>query len=262
MWQALYEELEELGFVVITVALDRGPEDARPWIEAARPTHPSLIDVGHAVADLYNMVNVPTAVWIDERGRIVRPNDVAFGTDTFRHITGIEAARHLGALRAWVRGEAQPKASRADMEIPRAERGGEAHAGRAAAGGEASTYGRPGERERAQASRADMEIPRAERGGEAPVMAAREVRALQPVPSQADQQARAEFGLGRWLAERGRGEAAERHFVRAGELAPHDFTIRRGTMPIRGIDPMGPAFRAMLEEWVGAGKPYYRPLPD
>ena len=201
MWQALYEELEELGFVVITVALDRGPEDARPWIEAARPTHPSLIDVGHAVADLYNMVNVPTVVWIDERGRIVRPNDVAFGTDTFRHITGIEAARHLGALRAWVRGEA-------------------------------------------------------------PVMTAREVRALQPVASQADQQARAEFGLGRWLAERGRGEAAERHFVRAGELAPHDFTIRRGTMPIRGIDPMGPAFRAMLEEWVGAGKSYYRPLPD
>ena len=201
MWQALYEELNELGFVVITVALDRGPEDARPWIEAASPTHPSLIDVGHAVADLYNMVNVPTVVWIDERGRIVRPNDVAFGTDTFRHITGIEAARHLGALRAWVRGEA-------------------------------------------------------------PVMAAREVRALQPVPSQADQQARAEFGLGRWLAERGRGEAAERHFVRAGELAPHDFTIRRGTMPIRGIDPMGPAFRAMLEEWVGAGKSYYRPLPD
>lgn len=93
-------------------------------------------------------------------------------------------------------------------------------------------------------------------------MAAREVRALQRVPSQADQQARAEFGLGRWLAERGRGEAAERHFVRAGELAPHDFTIRRGTMPIRGIDPMGPAFRAMLEEWVGAGNSYYRPLPD
>jgi len=218
---ALYKKLRGHGFVAIAVALDRSAEDARPWIEAAKPTHPSLIDVEHRVADLYNMVNVPTAVWIDERGRIVRPNDVAFGTDTFRHITGIEAARHLGALRAWVRGEAQPKASRADMEIPRAER-----------------------------------------GGEAPVMAAREVRALQPVPSQADQQARAEFGLGRWLAERGRGEAAERHFVRAGELAPHDFTIRRGTMPIRGIDPMGPAFRAMLEEWVGAGKSYYRPLPD
>src|SRR2546428_13712259 len=54
------------------------------------------------------MVNVPTIVWIDARGRIVRPNDVAFGTDTFKHITGLEAAKHLGALRAWVRGEAAP----------------------------------------------------------------------------------------------------------------------------------------------------------
>ena len=62
--------------------------------------------------------------------------------------------------------------------------------------------------------------------------------------------------------ERGRHDAAERHFVRAGELAAHDFTIRRGTMPIRGIDPMGPEFRAMLQEWTGAGRPYYRPLPE
>ena len=45
---------------------------------------PSLIDTRHRLADLYNMVNVPTVVWIDERGRIVRPNDVAFGSDTFR----------------------------------------------------------------------------------------------------------------------------------------------------------------------------------
>src|SRR5947207_1497068 len=90
------------------VALDRSPAVARPWIDAAKPEHPSLIDTRHVVADLYNMVNVPTIVWIDERGRIVRPNDVAFGTDTFKHITGLEAAKHLGALRAWVRGEAPP----------------------------------------------------------------------------------------------------------------------------------------------------------
>ena len=187
--------------MVITVALDKSPEDARPWIEAAQPAHPALIDTRHVLADLYNIVNVPTVVWIDERGRIVRPNDVAFGTDTFRHITGIEAARHLGAVRAWVRGEA-------------------------------------------------------------PALPETTVRALQALPTAGDQQARAEFGLGEWLFEQGRLELAERHFLRAGELAPHDFTIRRGTMPIRGIDPMGPQFRAMLQEWVTAGKPYYRPLPD
>ena len=78
---------------MITVALDKSADDARPWIEAANPTHPSLIDPQHVMADLYNMVNVPTIFWIDERGRIVRPNDVAFGTDTFKHITGLSAAQ-------------------------------------------------------------------------------------------------------------------------------------------------------------------------
>jgi hypothetical protein len=31
---------------------------------------------------------------------------------------------------------------------------------------------------------------------------------------------------------------------------------------MRGIDPMGPQFRAMLGEWTRAGQPYYRPLAD
>jgi hypothetical protein len=201
VWQATYEELKGFGFTVITVALDKSADDARPWIEAAHPAHPSLIDTRHVLGDLYNVVNVPTILWIDERGRIVRPNDVAFGTDTFKHITGLESARHLTALRAWVRGEA-------------------------------------------------------------PAFAAAEARALQKPPTAADQQARAEFGLAQWLWARGRAAAAEPHFVRAGELAPHDFAIRRGSMPMRGIDPMGPKFREMLQDWVGGGRPYYVPLPD
>ena len=64
------------------------------------------------------------------------------------------------------------------------------------------------------------------------------------------------------MSQQGRGEAAERWFVRAGELAPHDFTIRRGSMPIRGIDPMGPAFFAMAGDWAAKGNAYYLPLPD
>jgi hypothetical protein len=201
VWQALHEELRGFGFTVITVALDKSAEDARPWVEAARPSHPSLIDTPHVVADLFNMVNVPTVVWIDERGRIVRPNDVAFGTDTFKHITGLDSAKPLAALRAWARGQA-------------------------------------------------------------PMLSDDEIRALQSLPTADDQRARAEFGLGEWLFRRGRAEAAARHFARAGELAPHDFTIRRGTMPMRGLDPMGPEFRAMLSEWRAAGHAYYLPLPD
>jgi hypothetical protein len=98
--------------------------------------------------------------------------------------------------------------------------------------------------------------------GEGVALAAEDVRRHQPLPTETDQQARAEFGLGQWLWAQGRPAAAERHFVRGGELAPHDFTIRRGTMPMRGIDPMGPQFREMLQSWVSAGQPYYRPLPD
>jgi len=198
VWQAAVEELGPRGFVAITVAVDRGPDDARPWIEAARPSHPSLIDPRHVVADLYNVVNVPTAMWIDERGRIVRPNDVVFGTDTFRQLTGIDSATHLAALRAWVGGGATLPEDR--------------------------------------------------------------VRALTRLPTADDQQARAEFALGQWLTERRRHEAAAAHFVRAGELAPHDWTIRRGSMPIRGLDPMGEALMPLWNEWVAAGLPYYPPM--
>ena len=197
----LHEELGGLGLTVITVALDKSVADARPWIEAARPSHPSLIDTRHVLGELYHVVNVPTVVWIDERGRIARPNDVAFGTDTFTHITGLRSARSLAALRGWV-------------------------------------------------------------CGEWPGFTDAEIRRLQRLPTADDQQARAEFALGEWLFRHRRAEAAARHFARAGALAPHDFTIRRGTMSMRGVDPMGPEFRQMVGEWTAGGRSYYEPLPD
>ncbi len=196
----MYEELSPYGFTVISVALDKSADDARPWIERAAPTHPSLIDTAWTVADLYNIVNVPTVVWIDESGRIVRPNDVFYATDTYRSLTGIDSAAVLDRVRAWVR----------DGDVG---------------------------------------------------LDATSAAELQTVASDEHQLARAEFGLARWLASQGRDAAAERHFLRAGELAPHDFTIRRGSMPMRGIDPRGPAFIEMLGDWIGAGNPYYRPLP-
>jgi hypothetical protein len=51
---------------------------------ASAPTYPCLIDERHLVAELYNMVNVPTAVWIDEQGSIVRPAEPAGASDVFR----------------------------------------------------------------------------------------------------------------------------------------------------------------------------------
>jgi hypothetical protein len=131
-------------------------------------------------------------VWIDERGRVVRPNDSQFGTDTFTAFHGKHAEPFLNAVRAWVR------------------------EGKGA-------------------------------------LAPEDVRAHQLLPTQETQLARAERALAWHLHGRGRTEAAERHFARAGELAPRDWTIRRGSMPIRGVNPMGPAFFELAKE----GAPRY-----
>lgn len=116
VWQSLVDELKDLGFTVLAVALDQ-PDAARPWVDAAAPAYPCLIDRDHHVADLYNLVNVPQAVWIDEDGRIVRPPETAGSTDAFRAMdrqtfTLPEAAlaertrvkaQYLDAVRDWAR---------------------------------------------------------------------------------------------------------------------------------------------------------------
>ena len=116
MWQALYEELKAHGFVVIAVALDSREGDPLPWIEAASPSYPCLIDRDHRLAELYHMVNVPQAVWIDERGTIVRPTEPAGAYEGFRRMDRVtrevpadvawsrpRQVIYLNAIRDWVR---------------------------------------------------------------------------------------------------------------------------------------------------------------
>jgi alkyl hydroperoxide reductase subunit AhpC len=78
VWQKLYEELKDQNFMIITVAMDsRGESAVRGPITRAKTSYVSLVDRDHRVAELYNMVNVPQAVWIDEAGRNVRPTETA-----------------------------------------------------------------------------------------------------------------------------------------------------------------------------------------
>ena len=78
MWQALRAELHPLGVEIVTVGIDAaGPEECRPFIEAAAPEHPSLVDATHRLAELFGVVNIPNGVWIDEHGTIVRPAEPA-----------------------------------------------------------------------------------------------------------------------------------------------------------------------------------------
>jgi len=91
VWQALRTELHPYGVEVVTVALDVDADAAIPFIEAASPDHPSLIDQAHVVDELFGIVNVPNGVWIDEGGLIVRPAEPAQPgrnpvTDSFREM--------------------------------------------------------------------------------------------------------------------------------------------------------------------------------
>lgn len=62
----------------MTVGLDTlGAEGCRRFIEAAGPKHPSLVDPRHLLARLFGVVNIPSSVWIDESGTIVRPAEAA-----------------------------------------------------------------------------------------------------------------------------------------------------------------------------------------
>jgi peroxiredoxin len=76
-------------------------------------------------------------------------------------------------------------------------------------------------------------------------------------PTQELQQARVERRLAAWLHRHGHDQAAAVHFERAVELAPFDFTIVRGSMPLRGDDPFGANFFDFWERWKEAGRPGY-----
>ena len=51
---------------------------------AGAPQYPCLIDQKHIVGELYDFINVPMVVWIDEKGRIVRPAEPAGVSDSIR----------------------------------------------------------------------------------------------------------------------------------------------------------------------------------
>ena len=135
MWQQLFDGLKSEEFMIVAVAEEsRGAEHARQWIEQANAQYWCLIDTEHHVADLYGMVNVPQAVWIDEAGRIVRPPENAGSTDHFRlmdratrtlapeHQSARLAARgaYLDAVRDWVlTGRHALPADMASRRLPR-----------------------------------------------------------------------------------------------------------------------------------------------
>jgi len=112
------------------------------WDEAlarasAAPTFPCLIDERHAVAELYGLVNVPTAVWIDEEGHIVRPPEPPGSSDAFRQMNLVtrevppaaaadrRARRqvYVAAVRDWIQNGAASRHVLSPDEVRRRMRG-------------------------------------------------------------------------------------------------------------------------------------------
>ena len=177
--------------MVIGVAIDESVDDVRQWTDGIE--FPVLIDQQHSVSELYAISNVPTVIWIDEDNRIVRPNGVAFGTDTVTAFTGIESKPHLDLIRRWVRNGEEPETANVQID-----------------------------------DLSDDEVL-----------------------------ARLHFRVAAHARRTGDAATAAVHFERAGELAPHDWTVRRATMPLVGEDPFGEKFFVMYQEWEAAGRPYH-----
>lgn len=57
-----------------------GLKAAAPWYEQAGITFVGLVDVNHTISALYNLVNVPSAVWIDRTGKVRRIDEGAYAT--------------------------------------------------------------------------------------------------------------------------------------------------------------------------------------
>ncbi len=64
------------------------------------------MDETHLISSLYNMVNVPTGVWINENGIIVRPPETAYSSNVELAMGGKKlssnGADYVAALKDWV----------------------------------------------------------------------------------------------------------------------------------------------------------------
>ena len=97
-------ELHPAGVEVVTVSLElSGSGASRPYIEAAAPEHPSLLDPTHRVGELLGVVNIPSVIWIDEDGVIVRPPEAGWPdaeqrmpTEMFVDVPKLGRARRRG----------------------------------------------------------------------------------------------------------------------------------------------------------------------
>lgn len=231
MWQELREELVPQGVEVLTVALDSGgAEAAGPFIDAANPRHPSLIDATHRLDELLGINNVPMGVWIDEQGTLVRPPEIAHpGTSVLRDMLA-EHGVPQDAPPLLLETLAEAAKIRVDPE----------------------RYG---------AALRDW----ARRGGESPYALSPDevVQRSRPRPPELSEAA-AHFELGVHLRAEGDVDAAREHFRAAHRLDPGNWTYKRQAWSLE--DPLQGPTEYYEGDWLkdvrASGAEHYYPRPD
>lgn len=189
---------------IVTVALDTGgAAAARPYIEAVQPRHPALIDQAHVCDDLLGIVNVPSSVWIDEDGVIVRPAEPAWPGST-------PVLDMLPDLTA----ELPPERKVVIDEIKRFNI--------------------------APQTTVMMLRDWAERGADSPFALPPDEVVARSRPRGIDEAtAAARFELGQHLYRQGDGDAAVGHFREAHRLDPANWTYRRQAWSLESSDTTG-----------------------
>ena len=207
VWRLLRTDLHPKGLEIVTVALDLEIDAARSWIERSGAEHPQLVDTAHKLDELLGIVNVPTALWVDEEGMIVRPPHTAaverydfsklkapegLPDDLDAHIRDMleqvkriprfDADHYVEALRDWVEHGASSRYALAPDEVV---------------------------------------------GGSAP-------------RSRAVAEAAAEFDLGQYLHHAGNVEDARTHFRAAHRLQPENWTYKRNAWELVSPGIQGP----------------------
>ena len=231
MWQELRSEIRPKGIEVVTVALDvGGSEKAGPFIERANAEHPSLIDVEHRLDALFGIVNVPSGMWIDEHGSIVRPPEPAWpGKSMFREIMKGQKI-DFESLDPYLR----------DTLFE-------------------TTKIRVDPRKYAEALRDWAEHGAASRYVLSPDEVLARSRARPPEASRAA----AHFAMGQHLWRAGRTDEAVPHFREARRLQPENWTYKRQAWSF--VDPLQRPSETFEGDWLGdvqaiGAENYYEPL--
>lgn len=206
-------ELLPKGVEIVTVSLEvSGPEASRPFIEAAQPQHPTLLDPTHQLDTLFGVVNIPNVIWINEDGVIVRPAEPGWPGGRQELPKGLfQALPKMGKAPKAPAGNNDPNVVRSQTST----------------GQNRETY-------------VDAIRDWAEHGAQSSfVLSPDEVVARSQPRPQTKSEGAAHFELANHLWRAGERDAAIAHFNEANRLQPENWTYKRQGWSLVGNDRFG-----------------------